>query len=130
MFRFLELARYSDDLIPIAIAGLNSPNLSAAGLSATFLAARAPESAKAALWQRLDALRHDWRERAAELQSNSFSWGNSPPELAAKLEQALTSAIANAANWKLSESERARLREGCLTEQCRSIADGRMRMGM
>jgi hypothetical protein len=130
MLRFLDLARYSDDLIPIAIASLNSPNLSAVGLSATFLGTHAAESAKAALWQRLDALRHDWRERTAELQSNSFSWGNSPPELAARLEQALTSAIANATNWKLSESERARLREGCLTDQCRNIADGKMRMGM
>jgi hypothetical protein len=104
--------------------------LPAAGLSASFLADHAPESAKAALWQRLDALHKDWQNRGAELQSSSFSWGNSPPELASRLEQSLVSALANAANWKLSESERDHLREGCLTEQCRNIADGKMQVSM
>ena len=130
MFRYLDLARYSDDLIPIAIAGVNSPNLSSVGSSAFFVASRAPEQGKAILWQRLDVLRHDWRDRAAELQSSSFSWGNSPPELAARLELSLASALVNATNWKLTESELDRLREGCLTEQCRNVADGKMRVGM
>jgi hypothetical protein len=130
MLRYLELGRYSDDLIPIAIAALNSPNLNAVGASAFLIATHAPESAKALLWQRLDALRRDWRDRAAEVQSASFTWGNSAPDLASRLEQSLASALANATNWKLSDSEHDRLRDGCLTDQCRNIADGKMRIGM
>jgi hypothetical protein len=136
MLRYLDLGRYSDDLIPIAIQALNSPNFSAAGLSATFLAARAPESAKAALWQRLDALQHDWRDRAAELQA--YPSVNPTPDKAndqtanqvAMLEEALTSALASATNWKLTDSERNRLRDDCLTERCRTIADGNMHVSM
>jgi hypothetical protein len=130
LLRFLNQSRYSDDLIPIAVAGLNSPNISAAGLSATFLGTRAPESAKAALWLRLEMLWHDWHDRSAQLQSSSYSWGNAPLEQAAMLEQALASALAHATNWKLTPAEHDRLFSGCLTEPCRNIADGKMSMGM
>ncbi len=126
----LGQARYSDDLLPIAMQSLNAPNFATAASSAVFIGIHAPESAKTALWQRLDELRKDWRDRSAEVQSASFTWGNSPPDLVSRLEQALASALANAANWKLSDSERDRLREGCLTDQCRTIAEGKMRIGM
>jgi hypothetical protein len=127
---FLGQAGVSDALLPIAMQGLNSPNFASAAPSAIFIATHAPDSAKAALWQRLDALHRDWRDRAAQLQSSSYSWGSSPQEQAAMLELQLASAIANAANWKLSDSERASLRDGCLTDQCRNVADGKIRYGM
>jgi hypothetical protein len=130
MFGYLSNSRYSDELIPIAIAALNSQNLNVVESSGFLIANHAPESAKAALWQRLEALRHNWHDRAAEVQPSSFSYGNSPAELASHLEQSLASALVNATNWKLSDAERDRLREGCLTEQCRNVADGKMRIGM
>jgi len=32
-------------------------------------------------------------------------------------------------NWKLGESEVRRLRDGCLTDACRQVADGKMHDG-
>ena len=48
----------------------------------------------------------------------------------AHLEQSLASALAHANNWKLTPAERDRLRDGCLTEQCQSIAEGKMSFGL
>jgi len=46
-----------------------------------------------------------------------------------QLEQALVSALVRGANWKLTPGEQERLQEGCLTEKCRDIADGKMSLG-
>jgi hypothetical protein len=46
-----------------------------------------------------------------------------------QLEQALVSALVRGANWKLTLAEQERLQEGCLTEKCRDIADGKMSFG-
>jgi hypothetical protein len=46
-----------------------------------------------------------------------------------QLEQALVSALVRSANWKLTPGEQGRLRDGCLTEKCREIADGKMSIG-
>jgi hypothetical protein len=43
-----------------------------------------------------------------------------------QLEEALVSALLRGANWKVTPGEQERLREGCLTEKCRDIADGKM----
>lgn len=134
MLRFLEKSRYSDDLVPFAIQALDSQDPAAAASSATFLGNHAPESAKAAIWKRLGALWGAWRDRAGELKmqesTSPLFMGNSAPAQALMLQAALASALANATNWKLSEAERDRLRSGCLTEQCRTIADGKMRLSM
>jgi hypothetical protein len=126
----LSQTRYFDAMLPIAAQALNSPNLSVAATSAVFIGAHAPESAKAVLLQRLDSLHRDWHSRAAELQSSAFSWGSTPPELAARLEQSLTSALVNGANWHVTDADRENLRSACLTEMCRNVADGKMRIGM
>jgi hypothetical protein len=134
MLRFLEKSRYSDDLVPIAIQSLDSQNVSAAASSALFLGVHARETAKAALWKRLDAFWGAWRDRAGELKmqesTSPLFMGNSAPAQALMLQAALASALANATNWQLSEAERDRLRSGCLTEQCRAIADGKMRLSL
>lgn len=46
-----------------------------------------------------------------------------------QLEQALVSALVIGANWKLATGEHERLLEGCLTEKCRDIAEGKMSFG-
>ena len=63
----LDVVRYSDELIPLAASALNSGDLGAAGTAATFLGFRGPATVESALWQRLDTLREEWRERVAEL---------------------------------------------------------------
>jgi hypothetical protein len=45
-------------------------------------------------------------------------------------ELSLASALSHASNWKLTPSEHDHLRDGCLTEQCRAIADGKMWLGL
>jgi len=47
----------------------------------------------------------------------------------ALLEQQLVSGLMTGVNWKLSTSEQEGLREGCLTDKCREIADGKMSFG-
>jgi hypothetical protein len=132
MFPFLDKSRYSDEQVSIAVRALDSPNLAAAASSALFLAVHAPEAAKAALWRRLDALWSDWRDRKAELQDAPFPFSpvSSAPAHAAELERSLASALVNGTSWKLSQAEREHLRSGCLTDQCRNIADGKMSLSM
>jgi hypothetical protein len=128
VLRSLNNARYSDDLIPVAVTALSSPNLRAAGMAALFLGERGPESSKGPLWQRLNALWDRWRDQPAEL--SVVSSENGIGRQSADLEQDLASALSNAKNWELSTAERDLLRAGCLTEQCRSIADRKMRLGL
>jgi len=45
-----------------------------------------------------------------------------------RLEQALVSALVRG-NWKVTPGEQEQLREGCLTQKCRDIADGKMSIG-
>jgi hypothetical protein len=138
LLRTLDTPRYSDELIPLAVMALDSGDLGSAGMAATFLGLRGPATVEPALWQRLETLREKWRERAAELRGADtviFDGGveeQSPQRERARsvqLEQALVSALVRDANWKLTSGEQDRLREGCLTEKCRDIADGKMSIG-
>src|SRR5882724_664195 len=138
LLRTLDTVRYSDELIPLAAKALNSGDLGSAGMAATFLGFRGPATVESALWQRLDALREEWRERAAELRGadTGILDGGVREQVAqlerartVQLEQALVSALVRGANWKLTPGEQERLQEGCLTEKCRDIADGKMSFG-
>jgi len=138
LLRTLDTARHSDELIPLAAMALDSGDLGSAGTAATFLGLRGPGTVEPALWQRLETLREKWRERAAELRgadTGIFDGGvgeqSAQRERArtVQLEQALVSALVRGANWKLTSGEQDRLREGCLTEKCRDIADGKMSIG-
>jgi hypothetical protein len=60
------------------------------------------------------------REQAAQLERRQT----------ALLEQELASGLVTSANWKLTSEERERLYEGCLTEKCRDIADGKMSLNL
>jgi hypothetical protein len=83
------------------------------------------------LWRRLDALRETWRERAAELRAaETRILENGILGQTALLEQELVSGLVTGANWKLTSEERERLREGCLTEKCGDIADGKMSLNL
>jgi hypothetical protein len=130
VLRTLHHHRYSDDELPAALAALNSPNLTAAGSAALFIQEHGPASAQDALWRRLESLRSVWQERNVELNDAMFGFGATPEREAANLEQALASALTRAKSWKLTAGEVERLREGCLTDQCRNIADGKMGLGM
>jgi hypothetical protein len=121
--RWLSFARYSDDLIAIAIRGLDSANLQSAHASALFLGAHGPASSEDALWRRLGRLWQEWRGQLRDVPMNA---GAGRREERAALEQALASALANSPNWKLNSAELERLRIGCLTAACRDIADGKL----
>jgi hypothetical protein len=138
LLRTLDTVRYSYELIPLAAKALDSGDLGSAGMAATFLGLRGPATVEPALWQRLETLREKWRERAAELRgAETGILDGGVREQAAhlerartvQLEQALVSALVRGANWKLTPGEQNRLREGCLTEKCRDIADGKMSIG-
>ncbi|MDR3715204.1 MAG: hypothetical protein P4L51_20515 [Puia sp.] len=138
LLRTLDTVRYSDELVPLAAKALNSGDLGSAGMAATFLGFRGSATVEPTLWQRLETLREKWRERAAELRgADTRILDGGGREQAAQLErartvqleQALVSALVRSANWKLTPGEQERLREGCLTEECRDIADGKMSIG-
>jgi len=138
LLRTLDTVRYSDELIPLATKALDSGDLGSAAMAATFLGLRGAVTVEPALWERLSTLREKWRERAAELRgADTGILDGGVREQAAQLErartvqleQALVSALVRGANWKLTAGEQDRLREGCLTERCRDIADGKMSLG-
>jgi hypothetical protein len=138
LLRTLDTVRNSDELIPLAAKALDSGNLGSAGMAATFLGFRGPATVESVLWQRLEALRKEWLERAVELRGaeRGILDGGVREQAAqleragtVQLEQALVSALVRGANWKLAPGEQERLREGCLTEKCRDIADGKMSLG-
>jgi hypothetical protein len=127
LLRALHNHRYSDDELPAALAALNAPSLATAEYAALFLQEHGPSSVGEELWHRLELLRSAWQGRSAEIKD---AFGPTPQAEAARFEQALASALTHAKNWKLSPGEVDRLRQGCLTDQCRDIADGRMRLGL
>jgi hypothetical protein len=138
LLRTLDTVRYSDELIPLAAKALNSGDLGSAEMAATFLGFRGPATVESVLWLRLETLREEWRERAAELRvADTGILDGGVREQAAQLErartvqleQALVSALVRGASWKLTPGEQERLQEGCLTEKCREIADGKMSFG-
>lgn len=126
LFHILNLVRPSQEIVPVALNALNSSDLAIAGHAALFLGEHGPAAVQDALWQRLDALWNLWHDQAAELRNDSPQPG--VQREAGLLEQSLASALAHATNWKLSSAEQDRLRSGCLTEQCRRIAEGKMRL--
>jgi hypothetical protein len=48
----------------------------------------------------------------------------------AQLEKELVSALAHAQAWKLTAEEGQSLAAGCLTDECRHIAEGKGRLGL
>ena len=134
LLRTLDTVRYSDELIPLAEKALNSGDLGSAGMAATFLGLRGAAAVEPSLWERLSTLREKWRERAAELRGADTRILDDGVRQAAQverartaqLERALVSALVRGANWKLTSGEQDRLREGCMTETCRDIADEKM----
>jgi len=130
VLRTVQEVRYTGELIPVAVKALDSPNLGSAGTAALFLARHGAASAEAALWRRLDKLREAWSEKAAELRAaETRVLENGIQGQTAQLEQALASGLMTGVNWKLTAGEREHLREGCLTDKCREIADGKMSFG-
>jgi hypothetical protein len=126
LLRILHNDRYSDDIVPVAIAALNSPNSAVVQTAALFLAEHAAAPAEDALWKRLDVLRNESQDQTAEPRLPGFGSAISAQGQPAMLEQALTSALTHARNWKLTPGDLERLRTGCLTDPCRSIVDGKM----
>jgi hypothetical protein len=130
LFRILNMAHYSDTLVPVAVKPLDSRNLKAAAMAALFLADHGLAAVEDALWQRLDAFWLLWHDRAGELRIPVTSLERGIQSQSSQLEQSLASALSHASNWNLTPSERGRLRDGCITEQCQDIADGKMWMGL
>ncbi|HKW98394.1 MAG TPA: hypothetical protein VJN43_11730 [Bryobacteraceae bacterium] len=124
LFYTLKALPHTDDLVPIAVKALNSPVRGVAGSAALFLGEHGPISVQDALWQRLNLLWKLWHDRKAELRSAAPGDQDVP----ALLEQQLASALAHAANWKLTSEQQDQLHESCLTDQCRTIAEGKMYM--
>jgi hypothetical protein len=130
LFHILNTARYSDSLIPVAVQSLNSSNLTVASQAAIFLGQHGSGAVQDTLWQRLNALWTLWHDHAVELRGPTLALDKSIQSQSAHLEQSLASALAHANNWKLTPAERDRLRDGCLTEQCQRIAEGKMSLGL
>lgn len=128
LLRTLNVAHYSDALVPVALKALDSSNLNAAGTAAVFLGDHGSTAAESALWQRLEALWALWRQRSDESRAEKID--DRPRSQWANLEQSLASALSHATNWKLTASEVNRLHDGCMTQQCRDIADGKMWLGL
>jgi len=126
VLRTLHSVHPSDDIIPIAVGALESPNLTDAQSAALYLGEHGPASAEDALWRRLEELWNAWQGRSSELPDEFTPARSEPGGQAATLERALASALAHAANWKLDPAELDRLRSGCLTKTCRDIADGKL----
>ena len=114
-FRFFHNEPSTDRFVDTAVGALNSANTQASGYAAMFLSFHGPASSSERIGARLDALRRDTSQ---------------PRPAAAELEKLLVSALMNAKNWKLAESEIATLRAGCMTDECRTIADRKMSMGL
>jgi hypothetical protein len=130
----LQRERYSEELIPVAVKTLDSSNGRAASAAARLLARHGAAADEEKVKALLEKLRKTWGERAAEIQSAGTGWMgpdavNQAARAAAELEQSLASALMEATAWKLSDEEREELRVGCLTDNCREIAEGRMTMG-
>jgi len=127
-FHILNTVRPSEGILPVAASALNSPDLAIAGKAALFLGEHGPAAVEDLLWLRLDALWNVWHDKPAELRINSPR--ASLQQQSALLEQSLASALSHAKNWNLTSAERDRLRGGCLTERCQSIAEGKMSLGL
>ncbi|HKT23864.1 MAG TPA: hypothetical protein VJR04_04645 [Terriglobales bacterium] len=125
MLRTLHSDRPSDDIIPIATKALNSPNLVTATWTALYLEDHGDASAKDALWRRLEALWAAWSGKPSQSTDQALGSATGPDAEAANLEQALASALAHGTNWELTTGEISRLHDGCHTQMCRDIADGK-----
>ena len=128
LFRVLNNARYSDDLLPVAIQALNSPNLATAATAALFLGEHGPVSTQGVLWKRLDTFWKAWHDRTKELLVQD-GFDNIQTKNA-NLERELASALTHAKRWTLSETDRNNLRDNCITDQCRDIVDGKTSMSL
>jgi hypothetical protein len=126
----LNRVGYTDELGAVATTALDSPNPVSVGTAVLFLGAHGAASAEKELQKRLAALRESWRGRAADLSvAETSSTQNETAAQAARLEQYLVSALVRGASWKITDEARQELRTGCMTEKCRSIADGKMSFG-
>lgn len=108
--------------------------MNAANTAALLLGQRGGAEAEPQLRSRLKKLWEVWGEHAAQVRAASSFMGQATAEAqtaqqVGQLEQALVSALVNATNWKLTEEEREDLRAGCLTENCRAMAEKKMSLG-
>jgi hypothetical protein len=126
VLRTLHNVRPSDDIIPIVVRALDSPNFIVAQSAALYLGQHGPASTEDALWRRLEALWRAWQDRSAELPNEMMPRDSDIKSQTAMLERALASALSHAANWNLSPADLDRLRFGCLTKSCRDIAEGKV----
>jgi hypothetical protein len=125
----LHLVRPSDEMVPLLTSALDSPNYLTAGRAALFLAEVGTAASESAIWGRLQQLWDGWKDKAAELKGPFPSYPEAQPGATSALEHTLASALMQGKNWKLGESEVRRLRDGCLTDACRQVADGKMHDG-
>jgi len=124
--------RYSEELLLVAHQTLESENLGAAASAALVLGRHGTAADEERLRGRLQGFWKTWGTRAAELRSARSAGmrlpGSTNALYAAGLEVSLISALVDGKNWKLTDVEKEDLRAGCLTDDCRAIADGKMRM--
>lgn len=131
VLRTLNTSQFANAMVPAATRALFAPNTQAAGSAALFLAEHGSSSdTREILWKRLAALWKEWENRSAALAGPFEVRTDSTAGQAELLEEELASALAHAKNWKLSPDEQERLRDGCLTERCRAIADGKRFLGL
>jgi hypothetical protein len=116
-------------LLPVAAKVLDSQNLSAAASAALLLGQHGSAADEERLRGRLQRFWKDWSARGAEVRSAPGPGGTPAALGAANLEQSLVSALVAGENWKLTDEEKEELRAGCLTENCRAMAEGKMRIG-
>jgi hypothetical protein len=113
LLRQLDNVRYSDDLVPVVTKALNLPDFNVAGQAALFLAVHAPASSEQLLWQNLETF---WKKHQG---------GPSLSSQESIFEAEMASALVHARNWKLDPAEVADLKDGCLSDQCRRVAEGK-----
>lgn len=131
VLRTLNSSQFAGAMVPAATHALFSPNMRSAGSAALFLAEHGTSSdTRELLWKRLAALWKEWEYHSAALAGPFEVRTDSTAGEAEFLEEELASALTKAKNWKLAPDEQERLRDGCLTEQCRAIADGKRFLGL
>jgi hypothetical protein len=127
LLRELGEAKHIEPAIPVVSAAVSGGNLKTAVMGALFLGQHGPASTRATLEKRLAALREQWRGRTDEIACAS-EFGDVQRDTAG-LERALISALAHAAAWKLMPEEQQALAAGCMTAECRDIAEGKSWIG-
>lgn len=129
VFRTFDTEPFPDRFIDAARRALTSSETRESGYAALFLASHGPSESSELIRTRLALLRRQWRGREGETGGGRIT-EQTVATRAGELEKLLVSALANAKNWKLAENEIANVRAGCMTEECRDIADRKKLYGL